>query len=175
MPYSWPADTDFRLWELDVLDRDCSACGRRMHVCDHRYRHFHTLKNPVELVCKLTHCPDQNCPGNSKTKSPELEFTIAPPKMAIGWDVLCWIGPVLSGIPPKISRWSRAISDCRSVPTSPASSSVAHRRPQRMRRRGHGRARRPALTSPRLSFSHASSPRSAAPLRTAAPAPGGSA
>src|SRR5262249_28872517 len=25
-------------------------------------------------------------------KSPELEVTIAPPKWAIGWDVLCWIG-----------------------------------------------------------------------------------
>ena len=27
MPHRWPADTDFRLWELDVLDRDCSFCG----------------------------------------------------------------------------------------------------------------------------------------------------
>ena len=23
MPYQWPADTDFALWELDVLDRGC--------------------------------------------------------------------------------------------------------------------------------------------------------
>ena len=29
MPYHWPADTDFALWELDVLDRDCPACGRQ--------------------------------------------------------------------------------------------------------------------------------------------------
>src|SRR5438128_2525662 len=43
MPYHWPADTDFALWELDVLDRDCPACGRRMYICDHRYRHLHTL------------------------------------------------------------------------------------------------------------------------------------
>ena len=28
MPHRWSADTDFRLWELDVLDRDCAACGR---------------------------------------------------------------------------------------------------------------------------------------------------
>ena len=28
MPYNWPADTDFALWELDVLDRACPACGR---------------------------------------------------------------------------------------------------------------------------------------------------
>src|SRR5271169_3541511 len=92
MPYQWPKDTDFALWELDVLDRDCSVCGRRMYICDHRYRHLHTLEGPVELVCKLNHCPDPRCPGHTKTKSPELEATIAPPSWAIGWDVFCWIG-----------------------------------------------------------------------------------
>jgi hypothetical protein len=92
MPYQWPADTDFALWELDVLDRDCPVCGRMMYVCDHRYRHFHTLEGPVELVCKLNHCPDPACAGHAKTKSPEIEITLALPKWAIGWDVLCWIG-----------------------------------------------------------------------------------
>jgi hypothetical protein len=92
MPYAWPEDTDFAQWELDVIDRACSFCGRRMYICDHRYRHFHTLEGPVELVCKLNHCPDRACPGHSQTKSPELEITLALPKWAIGWDVLCWIG-----------------------------------------------------------------------------------
>ena len=92
MPYQWPKDTDFALWELDVLDRDCPVCGRRMYICDHRYRHLHTLEGPVELVCKLNHCPDPRCPGHTKTKSPELEITIALPSWAIGWDVFCWIG-----------------------------------------------------------------------------------
>jgi hypothetical protein len=92
MPYRWPADTDFALWELDVLDRACPVCGRMMYICDHRYRHLHTLQGPVELVCKLNHCPDPGCPGHAKTKSPELEATIAPPHWAIGWDVFCWIG-----------------------------------------------------------------------------------
>ena len=92
MPYSWPEDTDFASLELNVFDRGCLVCGRMMHVSDHRYRRFHTLEGPVELVCKLNHCPDPTCPGHFKTKSPELEITIAPPKMAIGWDVLCWIG-----------------------------------------------------------------------------------
>jgi len=63
-----------------------------MHVCDHRYRRFHTLDGPVQLIAKLNHCPDLTCPGHAKTKSPELEITIALPQMAIGWDVLCWIG-----------------------------------------------------------------------------------
>jgi hypothetical protein len=92
MPYAWPEDTDFAFWELDVLDRACAVCGRTMYVCDHRYRRVHTLEGPVQLVCKLDHCPDPDCPGHSRTKSPELEMTIALPKWAIGWDVLCWIG-----------------------------------------------------------------------------------
>lgn len=92
MSYQWPADTDFSLWELDVVDRSCPACGRMMHICDHRYRRLHTLEGPVQLICKLNHCPDPTCPGHARTKSPELEITLALPQMAIGWDVLCWIG-----------------------------------------------------------------------------------
>ena len=92
MPYHWPEDTDFAYWELDVLDRACPVCGRMMHICDHRYRRFHTLEGPVEMVCRLNHCPDRSCPGHAKTKSPEEEFLIALPFWAIGWDVFCWIG-----------------------------------------------------------------------------------
>ena len=58
MPYDWPEETDFAFWELDVLDRKCPTCGRMMHVCDHRYRRFHTLQGPVELLCRLDRCPD---------------------------------------------------------------------------------------------------------------------
>src|SRR5947209_14621283 len=85
MPYAWPEDTDFALWELDVLDRACPACGRTMYVCDHRYRRVHTLGGPVQLVCKLNHCPDPTCSGHARAKSPELDVTIALPKCAIGW------------------------------------------------------------------------------------------
>ena len=70
MPYTWPEDTDFASWELDVLDRDCPACGRMMHVCDHRYRRFHTLEGPVELVCKLNHCPDPTLPWPLQDEEP---------------------------------------------------------------------------------------------------------
>jgi hypothetical protein len=92
MAYRWPEDTEFALWELDVLDRNCPVCGRMMHICDHRYRRLHTLDGPVQLVCKLNHCPDRACPGHTRTRSPELEITIALPQVAIGWDVFCWIG-----------------------------------------------------------------------------------
>jgi hypothetical protein len=63
-----------------------------MHICDHRPRRIHTLDGPVQLICKLNHCPDRACPGHARTKSPELEITIALPQVAIGWDVFCWIG-----------------------------------------------------------------------------------
>jgi hypothetical protein len=92
MPHRWPADTDYIVWDLDVLDRDCAFCGRMMHICDHRNRRFFTLEGPVKLVCKLNHCPYPDCPGHAKTKSPEMEASIALPAWAIGWDVFCWIG-----------------------------------------------------------------------------------
>ena len=91
-PYKWPLETNYAFRELDVLDRACLACGRMMYICDHRYRRIHTLEGPVQLVCKLNHCPDPDCPGHAQTKSPEQEAMIAPPSWAIGWDVFCWIG-----------------------------------------------------------------------------------
>src|SRR4051794_1365588 len=92
MAFTWPKDLEFTPWDLDVIDRDCPSCGRMMHICDHRQRRLHTLDGPVELTCKLNHCPDPHCPGHTKTRSPEREITIAPPYWAIGWDVFCWIG-----------------------------------------------------------------------------------
>jgi hypothetical protein len=92
MAFTWPKDLEFTPWDLDVIERDCPSCGRMMHICDHRQRRLYTLDGPVELICKLNHCPDPNCPGHAKTKSPEQESLIALPHWAIGWDVLCWIG-----------------------------------------------------------------------------------
>src|SRR5262245_58965230 len=92
MPHRGPEGTDFALWELDVLDRECPACGRMMHACDHRYRRFLTLGRTVPLICKLDRCPAPRCPGHAATKSPEIEPTLALPGWAIGWDVFCWVG-----------------------------------------------------------------------------------
>src|SRR3954468_9665500 len=111
MSYQWPADTDFALWELDVLDRDCPVCGRMMYICDHRSRRLHTLEGPVELICKLNHCPDPGCPGHAHTKSPELEVTLAPPYWAIGWDVFCWIGHRRFARPSSISQIQADLRD----------------------------------------------------------------
>ncbi len=47
MPYKWPLDTDFILWELDVLDRARPAYGRIMYICDHRYRRIVHVQAPI--------------------------------------------------------------------------------------------------------------------------------
>jgi hypothetical protein len=92
MPYCWPEDTVFTRMELEVEDRWCPVCGRKMHVCDHRHHRILTQAGPVHLVCKLVHCPDKTCAGNHKTFSPQAEMSITMPWWAIGWDVFCWIG-----------------------------------------------------------------------------------
>ena len=91
MPYDWPEEADFASWETEVLDRDCPVCGRGMHVCDHRYRRFHTLQVPSSCSAGST-TAGSRLPGHTKTKSPETEVALALPKWAIGWDVFCWIG-----------------------------------------------------------------------------------
>src|SRR3954463_15808856 len=110
MPHHWPEDTDFALMELDVIDRNCPVCGHLMYICDHRHRHSFTLDGPVHLVSKLNHCPDPRCPAHSKTKSTEIEPTIALPGWGIAWDVFCWIGhrrfsrPASIGVKTRFAR-----------------------------------------------------------------------
>lgn len=90
--YSWPKGTSFRRLELVPENRTCSSCGRFMYICDHRHHPIHTLKGPVDIVSKLVHCPDAACSGHSTTVSPEAEIGVVLPYVAIGWDVLVWIG-----------------------------------------------------------------------------------
>ena len=49
MGYRWPSDTAFTRQVLTVEDKDCSLCGRRLHVCDHRLHHIFTFGGPVEV------------------------------------------------------------------------------------------------------------------------------
>jgi len=92
MGYRWPADTVFTRQVLTVEDRDCSVCGRRLHVCDHRLHHLFTFGGPVEIVCKLAHCPAADCPARASTLSPLAETQRTLPRWVIGWDVFCWLG-----------------------------------------------------------------------------------
>jgi len=92
MPHRWAEGTEFVRVLLDVEDRACSQCGRKMHVCDHRRHPIFTLEGPWELVCRLVKCPDRGCPGHHRTVSPERETAICLPRTILGWDVFCWIG-----------------------------------------------------------------------------------
>jgi hypothetical protein len=92
MPHHWPSDRPLVRWELDVLDRGCRVCGRKMHVCDHRRHPIYTLQGPRLLVNRLVHCVDPDCAGHHCTVSPEAEAAIALPRSIIGWDLFCWIG-----------------------------------------------------------------------------------
>ena len=92
MGYRWPADTAFTRRVLTVEDEVCSGCGRRLHVCDHRFHRIFTFGGPVEVVCKLAHCPAADCPAHARTLSPLAEARLTLPRWLIGWDVFCWLG-----------------------------------------------------------------------------------
>lgn len=92
MPHRWAEGTDFVRVELDVVDRTCRQCGRKMHVCDHRRHSLFTLDGPRRLVCRLVKCPDRSCAGHHRTVSPESEAAICLPRSILGWDAFCWIG-----------------------------------------------------------------------------------
>jgi len=92
MPHRWPSEPQLVRWELNVVDRACSVCGRRMHVCDHRHHPIYTLEGPRLLINRLVHCPDVLCAGRRHTVSPEAEAAIALPRSIIGWDLFCWMG-----------------------------------------------------------------------------------
>jgi hypothetical protein len=92
MRYRWPADTVFTQQVLSVEQEECSVCQRVLTICDHRFHRIFTLQGPLEIVCKLAHCPDTRCAAHSHTLSPLAESQITLPWWLIGWDVFCWLG-----------------------------------------------------------------------------------
>jgi hypothetical protein len=92
MSARWPADTVFTQQILTVEQQECSVCGHDLTICDHRYHHIFTLNGPLEIICKLAHCPDRACAAHSQTLSPLAEAQITLPRWRIGWDVFCWMG-----------------------------------------------------------------------------------
>jgi len=92
MRYRWPENTAFTQVVLSVEQEDCSLCQRHLHVCDHRFHPLLSLQGPLQLVCKLAHCPDPCCPAHHHTLSPLAETQITLPYWLIGWDVFSWLG-----------------------------------------------------------------------------------
>jgi hypothetical protein len=87
-----PQDAAWTEVVLEVEDRWCGTCGRRLHVCAHRRRRVFTFDGPRVLICKLAHCPDRACPNHGHMISPEGEAILTMPRWMIGWDVFCWLG-----------------------------------------------------------------------------------
>jgi hypothetical protein len=92
MRFRWPAETVFTQEILTVEQEACSTCQRALTICDHRFHRIFTLDGPMEIVCKLAHCPDPNCPAHCHTLSPLAEAQITLPWWLIGWDIFCWMG-----------------------------------------------------------------------------------
>ena len=71
MPYDWPEDTDFAFWELDVTDRNCPACGRMMHVCDHRYRRVPYPRGARRVALQARPLPrSRTAPATPRPRAP---------------------------------------------------------------------------------------------------------
>jgi hypothetical protein len=87
-----PQDVAWTETVLEVENRWCGKCGRRLYVCAHRRRRVLTLNGPRILICKLAHCPDRACPNHGHMIGPEGEAILAMPRWLIGWDVFCWLG-----------------------------------------------------------------------------------
>jgi hypothetical protein len=92
MAYHWPVHTVFHDLTLEVEDRSCWHCAQALKVCCHRRRRFFMGAGPVQLLCKLCHCPDPACSGHTQTISPEEETALVMPYWVLGWDVFCWLG-----------------------------------------------------------------------------------
>ncbi len=92
MRYRWPADTVFERRVLTVEQEVCTVCGHGLNICDHRFHRIFSLAGPVEIVCKLAHCPDRTCVGHAHTLSPLAEMQLTLPWWLVGWDVFCWLG-----------------------------------------------------------------------------------
>jgi hypothetical protein len=92
MSHQWPAETAFRRMDLYVRDQVCPFCEANLYVCSHRRRRLFTMQGPWLLVVRLGHCPDPCCQGYHGTVSPREEMAIAPPRLAVAWDVFAWIG-----------------------------------------------------------------------------------
>ena len=88
----WSQDLVFSRLVLEVEQETCTLCGRALNICDHRPHRIFTLQGPLELVCKLAHCPDRACAAQHTTLSPHAELLITLPGWFLGWDVFCWLG-----------------------------------------------------------------------------------
>jgi hypothetical protein len=132
MRYRWPADTVFTQQVLSVEQEECSVCQRALTICDHRFHRIFTLQGPLEIVCKLAHCPDPRCAAHSHTLSPLAEAQITLPWWLIGWDVFCWLGLRRFARHWSVTQLQAELRDSYHIPLSDDAISASLRRYQVM-------------------------------------------
>src|SRR6266446_2233342 len=113
-----PKDAAWTEVVLEVEDRWCGQCGRRLHVGAHRRRRVFTFDGPQVLICKLAHCPDRACRNHGHMISPEREALLTMPRwMTVGTISVGWVIGVSLGICPcrnfGLSCWTATTSSCR--------------------------------------------------------------
>lgn len=127
MRYRWPADTVFARQVLTVEQDACSSCRRASTICDHRSHRIFTLQGPLEVVCKLAHCPDRRCPARTQTLGPLAETQITLPWWLIGWDVFCWMGHRRFARHRSVPQLQAELRDSLHIPLSDAISASSRR------------------------------------------------
>ena len=132
MRYRWPAGTVFAQRILTVEQETCSLCPRSLAICDHRFHRILALDGPVEIVCKLTRCPDPACPAHRRTLSPLAEASITLPWWLIGWDVFCWMGHRRFARHWSVPQIRAELRDSRHIPLSDDAIATSLRRYQTM-------------------------------------------
>ena len=132
MRYRWPAGTVFTQQVLTVEQDACALCQRALTICDHRFHRIFSLQGPVEIVCKLAHCPDPRCPAHTRTLSPLAESQITLPWWLIGWDVFCWMGHRRFAHHWSVPQLQAELRDSLHIPLSDDAISASLRRYQTM-------------------------------------------
>src|SRR5947209_2791027 len=77
---------------LDLLQRSCRACGKRLVMARHSQRKVTTLQGVYRLTVKVYQCLNGQCPRLRQPCRPEEEGGWALPHGEFGLDVIALVG-----------------------------------------------------------------------------------
>jgi hypothetical protein len=77
---------------LDLLQKTCRSCGKRVRMARHKQRKVTTLEGVYELKLKLYRCANRECSRFGQTCRPEEEGRWALPHGEFGLDVIALVG-----------------------------------------------------------------------------------
>jgi len=77
---------------LDILDKTCRSCGKRLQMARHGHRKVTTLEGVYHLTLKLYRCPNAECARYHQMCRPEEEGRWALPHSEFGLDVIALVG-----------------------------------------------------------------------------------